>query len=34
MFPVGGFKKSTVKQIAREAGLDAIVRKKEVCYKL
>jgi len=30
MFPVGQYKKSFVKQLAREAGLDHIVRKKEV----
>ena len=33
MFPVGQYKKSFVKQLAREAGLDHIVRKKEV-FKL
>jgi len=30
MFPVGQYKKSFVKQLAQEAGLDYIVRKKEV----
>jgi len=30
MFPVGQYKKSYVKQLAREAGLDHILRKKEV----
>jgi len=29
MFPVGQYKKSFVKQLARDAGLDYIVRKKE-----
>jgi len=29
MFPVGQYKKSFVKQLAREAGLDHIVQKKE-----
>lgn len=30
MFPVGGLRKSAVRQMALEAGLEAIVRKKEV----
>lgn len=30
MFPVGGLIKSAVKTIANEAGLQAIVKKKEV----
>ena len=29
MFPVGQYKKSFVKQLAQEAGLDHIVQKKE-----
>lgn len=30
MFPVGHMRKSVVKQMAAEAGLDIIVKKKEV----
>ena len=32
MFPVGQYRKSFVKQLAREAGLDYIVQKKEASY--
>lgn len=30
MFPIGQYKKSYVKQLAREAGLDHILQKREV----
>lgn len=35
MFPLGDYLKSNVKQIAEEAGLDVVVRKKEstgICF--
>lgn len=35
MFPLGGYLKKDVKQIAREAGLDKVVSKKEstgICF--
>lgn len=35
MFPLGGYMKKDVKQIAKEAGLDKVVSKKEstgICF--
>ena len=34
IFPVGGLQKDVVKQIARDAGLEKIAQRKEVCFEM